>query len=166
LAVQPSRHYAWLKETLSRPAHERARQTELIRQAWKDSGKVYGYRKLHDELLDQGETFCPNRVARLARLAGIKAQMGYKRRPGHDGHGPRQTVKVTPTVRSKTMLSTPSIGSTIAALKRRAPRHRLTEQGRNHGRGLITRYGLSADRSDGERLFDRAAVRNLFAGGG
>jgi putative transposase len=30
---------------------------------------VYGYRKLHDDLLDQGETCCPNRVARLARLA-------------------------------------------------------------------------------------------------
>jgi putative transposase len=28
----------------------------LIRQAWNDSGKVYGYRKLHDDLLDQGET--------------------------------------------------------------------------------------------------------------
>ena len=31
-----------------------------------ESGKVYGYRKLHDDLLDQGETVCPNRVARLA----------------------------------------------------------------------------------------------------
>jgi hypothetical protein len=54
----------------------------LIRQAWSDSGKVYGYRKLHDDLLDQGETCGPNRVARLTRLAGIKAQIGYKRRPG------------------------------------------------------------------------------------
>ena len=47
--------------------------------AWKESGKVCGYRKLHDDLLDQGETCCPNRVARLARLVGIKAQIGYKR---------------------------------------------------------------------------------------
>ena len=31
---------------------------------------MYGYRKLHDDLLDQGETCCPNRVARLARLPG------------------------------------------------------------------------------------------------
>jgi len=45
----------------------------LLRQAWNDSGKVYGYRKLHDDLLDQGETCCPNRVARLTKLAGIKA---------------------------------------------------------------------------------------------
>jgi putative transposase len=27
-----------------------ARQTELIRQAWSESGKVYGYRKLADDL--------------------------------------------------------------------------------------------------------------------
>jgi len=53
----------------------------LIRRAWKDSGKVYRYRKLHDDLLDHGETCCPNRVARLIGLAGIKAQISYKRRP-------------------------------------------------------------------------------------
>ena len=54
LRVQPSGFYAWLKDPLSRQAKEDVRQTELIRKAWKDSGKVYGYRKLHDDLLDQG----------------------------------------------------------------------------------------------------------------
>jgi putative transposase len=82
LRIHPSGFYAWLKNPLSRRAKEDVRQTELIREAWKESGKVYGYRKLHDDLLDQGETCCPNRVARLAKLAGIKAQIGYKRRPG------------------------------------------------------------------------------------
>jgi transposase InsO family protein len=38
--------YAWLKEPLRQSALEDARQTELIHQAWTDSGKVYGYRKL------------------------------------------------------------------------------------------------------------------------
>ena len=28
---------------------------------------------LHDDLVDQGEACCPNRVARLAKLAGIRA---------------------------------------------------------------------------------------------
>ena len=74
---------------------EDARQTELIREAWKDSGKVYGYRKLHDDLLDQGEACCPNRVARLASLAGIKAQIGYKRRPGSYGGKPSLVVDNT-----------------------------------------------------------------------
>lgn len=95
LAVQPSGYYAWRKEPLSRRACEDTRQTTLIRQAWNDSGKVYGYRKLHDDLLDQGETCCPNRVARLTRLAGIKAQIGYKRRPGSYGGRPSLVVDNT-----------------------------------------------------------------------
>jgi len=51
--------------------------------------------KLHDDLLDQGETCCPNRVARLARRAGIKAQIGYKRRPGKYGGKPSIVVDNT-----------------------------------------------------------------------
>jgi transposase-like protein len=43
LAVHFSGFYAWLKEPLSVRALEDARQTELIHQAWTDSGKVYGY---------------------------------------------------------------------------------------------------------------------------
>ncbi|SLN74176.1 Integrase core domain protein [Oceanibacterium hippocampi] len=82
LRLHPSGFYAWLKNPLSKRAREDACQTELIRKAWKESGRIYGYRKLHDDLLDQGETCCPNRVARLALLAGIEAQIGYRRRPG------------------------------------------------------------------------------------
>ena len=95
LRIHPSGFYAWLKNPQSKRAQEDARQTELIRQAWKESGKVYGYRKLHDDLLDQGETCCLNRVARLAGLAGIKAQIGYKRRPGVYGGKPSVIVDNT-----------------------------------------------------------------------
>ena len=82
LQVHPSGFYAWLKSPLSRRANEDKRQIDLLLKAWEESGKVYGYRKLHDDLIDQGEMCCLNRVARLTRLAGIKAQIGYKRRPG------------------------------------------------------------------------------------
>ena len=92
LRIHPSGFYAWLKNPLSKRAREDIRQTELIRKAWTESGRVYGYRKLHDDLLDQGETCCPNRVARLAKLAGIKAQIGYKRRPGSYGGKPSLVV--------------------------------------------------------------------------
>jgi len=68
LAVHFSGFYAWLKEPLSQRALEDARQTELIQQAWADSGKVYGYRKLADDLRDAGETCSENRVARLQAL--------------------------------------------------------------------------------------------------
>ena len=67
----------------------------LLKVPGQDSGKVYGYRKLHDDLLELGESICPNRVARLAQLAGIKAQIGYKRRPGSYGGKPAVVVDNT-----------------------------------------------------------------------
>ena len=73
LLVHFSGFYAWLKEPLSQRAQEDMRQTEMIQQAWTDSGKVYGYRKLHDDLRDAGGTCPENRDARLASLAGIAA---------------------------------------------------------------------------------------------
>ena len=88
LRVHFSGFYAWLKEPLSLRARDDVRQTELIRQAWSDSGKVYGYRKLAEDLRDQGEQVSENRVARLANLAGILAQVGYKCRPGRYGGKP------------------------------------------------------------------------------
>jgi putative transposase len=95
LRIRPSGFYAWLKNPLSKRAREDVRQTELLSKAWKESGRVYGYRKLHDDLLDQGETSCANRIARLARMAGIKAQIGYKRRPGSYGGKPSVVVDNT-----------------------------------------------------------------------
>lgn len=71
----------------SKRAIEDRRQTELLRSSWEDSGKVYGCRKLHDDT--------PNRVARLSRLAGIKARIGYKRRPGSYGGKPSIAVDNT-----------------------------------------------------------------------
>ena len=56
LMVHFSGFYAWLKEPLSQRAQEDMRQTELIKQACTDSGKIYGYRKLADDLRDAGET--------------------------------------------------------------------------------------------------------------
>ena len=50
---------------------------------------------MHDDLCDQGEKCCPNRVARLTKLAGIKAQIGYKRRPGQYSGKPSLVVDNT-----------------------------------------------------------------------
>jgi hypothetical protein len=70
LRVHFSGFYAWLKNPLSHRAQEDARQTELIRQAWVESGKVYGYRKLTDDLRDLGEQISDNRwPGSLRRLA-------------------------------------------------------------------------------------------------
>ncbi|MFT6426308.1 MAG: putative transposase [Celeribacter sp.] len=80
MRVHFSGFYAWLKEPLSPREFEDVRQTEMIQQAWTDSGKVYGYRKLADDLRDARETCSENRVTRLTNIAGIAAQIGYKRR--------------------------------------------------------------------------------------
>jgi putative transposase len=93
--IHPSGFYAWLRMPLSKRACEDKRQIDLLQTAWEESGKVYGYRKLHDDLLDHGETCCPNRVARLTRIAGIKAQIGYKRRPGIYGGRPSIVINNT-----------------------------------------------------------------------
>jgi len=57
----------------------------MRRQAWIDSGKVYGYRKSTDDRHGQGQLCSGNRVARFASLAGIAAQIGYKGCPGRYG---------------------------------------------------------------------------------
>jgi putative transposase len=45
--------------------------------------------------MDMGESCSPDRVARLTRLAGIRAQIGYKRRPGQYGGKPSLAVDNT-----------------------------------------------------------------------
>ena len=95
LGVHFSGFYAWLKSPLSIRVAKDQRQTTLIRKAWEDSGKVYGYRKLHSDLRDQGEAISLNRTERLTRLAGIKAQIGYRRRPGVYGGKPSVVVDNT-----------------------------------------------------------------------
>ena len=80
---------------LSHRAREDTRQTKLLKDAWKDSGKVYGYCKLHDDLVEQGEISCPDRIVRLARLAGIRAEIGYKRKSGKYGGRPSVVVDNT-----------------------------------------------------------------------
>ena len=76
--VAPSGLYIWLKKPLSRRANENKRQTDLLLNAWEESSKVYGYRKLHDDPLDRGEMCCPNQVARLTRLAGIRHRLATR----------------------------------------------------------------------------------------
>lgn len=92
LQVHPSGFYSWQKEPLSKRAKEDIRQTALLKQAWEESGRVYGYRKLHDDLIDMDEMISLNRVARLAGLADIRAQIGYKQRPGKYGGKPSIVV--------------------------------------------------------------------------
>jgi putative transposase len=84
LNVHPSGYYAWRKIPHSKRHKADQRLTGLIKQFWLESGGVYGYRKLHSDLRDVGERCGINRVLKLMRLAGLRAQVGY-RRPRHRG---------------------------------------------------------------------------------
>ena len=102
LRIQPSGFYAWLKAPLSKRAREDERQIALLKEAWVENGKVCGHRKLHDDLLEPGESICLNRVALLARLAGIKAQI--------DNTLDRQFSVATPDKAWVTEISYPQTG--------------------------------------------------------
>ena len=88
LRVHRSGFYAWLKWPLSIRGRDDRRLSGLIKQPWLESGCVYGHRNIHDDLLSLGERWCPNRLARLARQSGIKAQIGCKKKPGSYGGKP------------------------------------------------------------------------------
>lgn len=73
LNVQRSGYYAWLKQPKSAGQIEDERLLGLVKQFWLESGCVYGYRKIHKDLREVGETCGRNRVARLMKKAGLKA---------------------------------------------------------------------------------------------
>ena len=70
LKVHPSGYYAWLAEPQSARAKEDQRLLGLIKHAWLESGGVYGYRKIHDDLRELGEECGRNRVGRLMQAEG------------------------------------------------------------------------------------------------
>ena len=88
LKVHPSGYYAWLAQPQSARAKEDQRLLGLIKQAWLESGGVYGYRKIHDDLRELGEICGRNRVGRLMQAEGLRSQTGYRRRTGFYGGKP------------------------------------------------------------------------------
>ncbi len=82
MAVHPSGYYAWRKEPVSAKQKDNQRLTGLIKQFWLESGGVYGYRKITDDLHDLGERCGKNRVYRLMCVEKLCSQTGYHRRPG------------------------------------------------------------------------------------
>ncbi|MCG7532725.1 IS3 family transposase [Psychrobium sp. MM17-31] len=88
LQVHRSGFHAWLKKPESERSIDDRRLTGLIKQSWLESDCVYGYRKIQSDMRDLGEACSKNRVHRLMQLAGIQAQVGYKKRKGNYGTKP------------------------------------------------------------------------------
>jgi len=80
LRVERSGFYAWLRQPLSARAQDDVRLLAIIRELFTASGGTYGSPWIHRDLLELGERCSVHRVARLMRRAGLRAQIGYKRR--------------------------------------------------------------------------------------
>lgn len=89
--VHPSGYYAWLNKPRSKRSVANERLTGLIKQFWLENGGVYGYRKIFSDLREYGEYCGENRVYRLMHIAGLRAQVGY-RRPRHRSGSPHVVV--------------------------------------------------------------------------
>jgi len=81
LGVHRSGYYAWLKEPASARDKDDRRLLGLIKHSWLESGSVYGHRKVTTDLRELGETCSRHRVARLMKSEGLRAMVGYGRRP-------------------------------------------------------------------------------------
>lgn len=85
MRVHPSGFYAWCETPQSPRALEDGRLLGHIKHSWLESGSVYGYRKVLDDLRDLGETCGKHRVYRLMKQEELRSQTGYRRRPGSRG---------------------------------------------------------------------------------
>ncbi len=88
MQLHPSGYYAWKTEPQSSRVKDDQRLLGLLKQAWLESGGVYGYRKLTLDMRDLGERCGKHRVARLLKGEGLRSQTGYGRRPGMPGGKP------------------------------------------------------------------------------
>jgi putative transposase len=88
LKIHPSGYYAWRTSPESLRAKEDRRLLGHIKQSWLESGAVYGYRKIFDDLRELGEQCGINRVHRLMRSEGIRSQTGYAKRKYKNGGAP------------------------------------------------------------------------------
>ncbi|MEG1785902.1 MAG: IS3 family transposase [Citrobacter sp.] len=78
LNVARAGFYAWLHNPVSARDKDNQRLLMLIRDSYSLSGGVYGYRRVHGDLNEIGETCGKNRVGRIMQLNRIKAMRGYK----------------------------------------------------------------------------------------
>lgn len=74
LNVSVSGYYAWRGRPASRREIDDARLIDKIRGIYDTSGSTYGVRRVHSQLVADGEKCSLNRVARLMRRCGIAAR--------------------------------------------------------------------------------------------
>ncbi|HCD6620096.1 TPA: IS3 family transposase, partial [Pseudomonas aeruginosa] len=80
LRVSASGYYSWQDRDPSPRAQENARLVRRILEIHEDSHGVIGAPRMHEDLLDEGETVSLNRVARLMAAERIQGWPRRKRR--------------------------------------------------------------------------------------
>ena len=83
LDVHPGGYYAWQRQPESAREIEDKRLSGQIKQYWLESGGHSGYRYIHEDLLEANIDCGRDRVLRLMRAAGLRAQRGYKAPRGY-----------------------------------------------------------------------------------
>jgi len=83
MKVHPSGFYTLKHVPESARMIENRRLLGQIKQCWIQSGTVYGYRKISDDLQDMGERCGEQRVYRLMKSDGLRSQTGYRRKSRH-----------------------------------------------------------------------------------
>ena len=78
LEVSTSGFYDWYDRPESNRSRENRALTEKIKCFHQQSNKIYGSPKIHEDLIEEGETCGVNRVARLMKVADIKSKMARK----------------------------------------------------------------------------------------
>jgi putative transposase len=75
LSVSTSGYYDWIDRPESERSRDNHRLTEKIRYFHQQSREIYGSPKIHEDLIETGETCSVNRVARLMKKADIQSKM-------------------------------------------------------------------------------------------
>jgi len=86
LEVSRAGFYEWAGRTPSHRALANERLTGLVRQSFAMSDRTYGSPRVWRDLVAWGESVGENRVARLMRLAHLKARHKRRRLPQDGGH--------------------------------------------------------------------------------
>lgn len=92
LEVSHGGFYEWCSRGPSRRSLENARLTGLIRSSFLESDRTYGSPRVWRDLADWGERASEKRVARLMRLAQLKARAKRRRPPIDEGLRPEHTI--------------------------------------------------------------------------
>jgi putative transposase len=81
MQVHRSGYYQWLNQPISDREVENQGLLVHIKEAFKASNKVYGYRNIHKDLKELGFNVNKKRVARLMSEAKLYGVGTYKRKP-------------------------------------------------------------------------------------